>query len=121
MFLSSTNRKQNRIGFLLLKSLILTDIQEHTGNPASSRLLLPLQQFQWKEGVCRGDVGQREGNEWIHMDAIHCVLERYFFDIQNVCISFYESEDIVTRVSVHSFFMSRTAPAKSWLPSTSSS
>lgn len=35
------------------------------------------------------------------MDGIHCVLERYFFDIQNLCISFYESDDIVTRVSVY--------------------
>ena len=108
MFLSSTNRKQNRIGFLLLKSLVLIDIQEHTENAANAHLLLPLQQFRWKEGICREGVGQREsakgvgqceGGEWVHMDGTHCALERYFFDIQNVCISFYESDDIVTRVS----------------------
>ena len=98
MFLNSTNRKQNRIGFLLLKSLVLLDIQEHAGNTSRARLLLPLQQFRWKEGVCRENVGQRDRSEWIHMDGVHCALEKYIFDIQSVCILFYESEDTITRV-----------------------
>lgn len=97
-FLNSTNRKQNRIGFLLLKSLFLLDIAEYTPPSTNPLLLQPLRQYQWKEGAIQDHVKQLDGSSMIGLDGVHCVLERYFVDIMKVCVAFYSSSDVIVRV-----------------------
>lgn len=87
-FLASTNRKQNRVGFLLLKALLFLDIQEFTV-PQEQYLF---RQLSWKEKLYLHDP-----QEVLMTDGNHCVLERYFGDIQQVCLLFYEHEDIIVK------------------------
>lgn len=87
-FLASTNRKQNRVGFLLLKALLFLDIQEFTV-PQEQYLF---RQISWKENLYLHDP-----QEVLMTDGNHCVLERYFGDIQQVCLLFYEHEDIIVK------------------------
>ena len=100
-YLNTTNRKQNRIGFLLLKSIFLLDIAEYTPPSPNPLHIQPLRKYMWKEGAMNDNVKQSDGNQLIQMDGVHCVLERYFVDIMKVCVAFYGSEDVIIRVRQH--------------------
>ena len=99
VFLSSSNRKQNRIGIFLLSALLLLDIKEHSPNLAED-LQIPLQQVQWKKGAKLEGVEQNDHSNTLKMDEEKCILEYYFMDIQNVCVAFFEDDDVSIRVSV---------------------
>ena len=84
--MNSSNRKQNRIGFLLLKSLLFLDIQEFAP-PPSSKIHVDL---DWKDKLYL-----QEKQPFLMIHGCHCVFERYFGDIQQISLLFYEHEDII--------------------------
>lgn len=86
--MNSPNRKQNRVGFLLLKSLLFLDIQEFAP-PPSSKIHIDL---AWKDKLYL-----QEQQSYLMTDGFHCVFERYFGDIQQISLLFYEHEDIIVK------------------------
>lgn len=73
------------------------DIREHSPH-SSDNGPLSAQKFQWKKGVSQEGVKQNNHSDTLKMDEEKCILEPYFIDIQNVCVAFYENEDVVIRV-----------------------
>lgn len=43
-------------------------------------------------------VQQSDHSLWVQLDGVHCVLEKYFMDVQQACIAFYEHGDVITEV-----------------------
>lgn len=48
--------------------------------------------------MVRSGVKQDDGSEWVVADGLHCVTEKYFMDVQQACIAFYEHDDVVVQV-----------------------
>ena len=48
--------------------------------------------------MVRSGVKQDDGSEWVAADGLHCVTEKYFMDVQQACIAFYEHDDVVVQV-----------------------
>ena len=46
----------------------------------------------------RSDARQNDASEWVVADGLHCVTEKYFLDVQQACIAFYEHDDVVVQV-----------------------
>ena len=51
-----------------------------------------------QEGVQQEGVQQSDHSLWVQLDGVHCVLEKYFMDVQQACIAFYEHGDVITEV-----------------------
>ena len=47
--------------------------------------------------MVRSGVKQDDGSEWVVADGLHCVTEKYFMDVQQACIAFYEHDDVVVQ------------------------
>ena len=111
-YLTSTNRKYNRVGLLLLKSLLVFDIQELNLSSHDLYQINSPDSYNVGESVLYRELKQSDHSESIRFDGCHCLLDAYFKDIQQVCLVFYEHEDIIVRVVPSCMVVTRTVAVK---------
>lgn len=97
-YLCSTNRKCNRIGLLLLKFLLLTDIQEMVKDKKDHHSFKSFEEYHLGMAIATLKLTQNDHSTVIGNDDHHLLLDRYLLDIQQVCLHFYHHEDIIVQV-----------------------